>query len=230
MSTNWFYADRAGQQQGPVSAEWLAAALQRGEVTAASLVWREGLADWQPLSALAVELGVQGGAPPPPRRPAPATPRPVARAPGGGNNLLVVLVVVGVVLVFGGGILAAIAIPAYSDYTVRAKLSSVLADASALRVQVAEARLSEDRCLYNGEDGIGDEESFAGPNVARIVVGELEGDAATCAIQVYLRAIGSSSVPDGASVLMKLQADGSWRYETDVPPRYLPASLRAALD
>jgi type IV pilus assembly protein PilA len=231
MSNTWYYADRAGQQQGPVAADWLAAALQRGEVTLATLVWREGLADWQPLSAHAAELGVQGGAapPPPPRVAAPGG-QPRVVAPARGSNLAVVLVVVGAIVLFGGGILAAIAIPAYQDYTVRARLASALGEVSALRVQVAEARIGEERCLYNGEDGIGDEQSYASQHLTRVVVGELEGDASTCAIQLFLRDLGTSSIPEGATVLLKLQSDGSWRYESDVPPRYLPAGVRAALD
>ena len=241
MSNIWYYADRAGQQQGPVAADWLSAALQRGELSAASLVWREGMADWQPLSSVMAELGAQS--PPPVPGPAvaaaaaAATPRvvaggkPVVVAPRSGSStvLIVVIVVFGVLLV-GGSILAAIAIPAYNDYTQRAKLATVVNEASTLRLQVAEAKLGEQRCLYNGEDGIGEAESYAGQHVQAIVVGELEGDADTCAIQITLRNISLSSVPDGAVLLMKLQPDGGWRYESDVPPRYLPASIRDKLD
>lgn len=237
MDNLWYYADRAGQQQGPVAADWLAAALQRGELTAASLVWREGMADWQPLSAVMAELGVQSPPPPPGPAVANAAPRvlasgkPVVVAPKSGSSTwVIVLVVVLGVLVVGGGILAAIAIPAYSDYTQRARLAGVIAEASSLRVQVAEAKLAEDRCLYNGEDGVGEPESYAGEHVQQIVVGELEGEAGTCAIQVHVHNFRTSSVPDGATLLMKLQADGSWRYESDIPARYLPSSIRDALD
>jgi uncharacterized RDD family membrane protein YckC len=56
--TQWYYADAAGTQQGPIDAETLLARYAAAEVTPSTLVWREGLADWQPLSAVAGELGL----------------------------------------------------------------------------------------------------------------------------------------------------------------------------
>lgn len=44
----WYYVD-AGQQAGPVSEEQLEALRASGKVTDDTLVWREGLAEWQPL-------------------------------------------------------------------------------------------------------------------------------------------------------------------------------------
>ncbi len=62
MASSWYYVDANGQQVGPVSAEEVRAALQRGAATNASLAWRDGLANWQPISALAAELGLAAGA------------------------------------------------------------------------------------------------------------------------------------------------------------------------
>lgn len=45
---NWFYAV-GGQQQGPVDDAQLDALIQAGTVTPDTLVWREGIANWQPL-------------------------------------------------------------------------------------------------------------------------------------------------------------------------------------
>jgi hypothetical protein len=45
---NWFY-ESGGQQQGPVSESELDRLLAEGKINANSLVWREGMADWQPL-------------------------------------------------------------------------------------------------------------------------------------------------------------------------------------
>jgi hypothetical protein len=45
---NWFY-EVAGQQQGPVTEVDLDRLLAEGRITAATLVWREGMTDWQPL-------------------------------------------------------------------------------------------------------------------------------------------------------------------------------------
>jgi len=45
---NWHYAV-GGQQQGPVDDAQLDALIQAGTVNADTLVWREGMANWQPL-------------------------------------------------------------------------------------------------------------------------------------------------------------------------------------
>ncbi|KAF1685230.1 transporter [Pseudoxanthomonas broegbernensis] len=57
--TEWYYADRQRQQQGPVAAAELARLFQSGQVDAATLVWRDGLPEWRPLSGLREELGLE---------------------------------------------------------------------------------------------------------------------------------------------------------------------------
>lgn len=241
MNTNWYYADRAGQQQGPVDAAWLAAAVQRGEVDPATLVWREGLAGWEPLQRHSAELGVQAPAPMPPASPLPppryvlADGRIVAAAPpagsGGGSKVLLWAVIAVVAVVVLLGILAAIAIPAYQEYRVRSQVVMAIAATDELRTRVAESVQAEQRCLYNGEDGIGEAESYAGDNVSQVLVGELLDEEDTiCAIQVFFRDLDARAIPEDASLLMVLQQDGSWRYAGEVPSRYLPATVRASLD
>lgn len=56
--THWYYADAGGQRQGPFTADELAAHARNGRLTAESLVWREGLDDWQPFGNFASELDV----------------------------------------------------------------------------------------------------------------------------------------------------------------------------
>jgi len=46
----WYYHS-GGQQQGPVSDAELDNLLQSGRINHSTPVWREGMADWQPLSA-----------------------------------------------------------------------------------------------------------------------------------------------------------------------------------
>ena len=100
MSTQWFYADRNQQQQGPVDAGWLQGAFARGEVTATSLVWHEGMAAWQPLSQVAAQLGIAAQ----PRAAAPGPSRPNVVAPRGGGMpvwLIVLIVLAAMVPVLG---------------------------------------------------------------------------------------------------------------------------------
>lgn len=58
---NWYYAHDS-QQTGPVSDSDLDALLARGAITPSTLVWREGMTDWQPLSM--VRQPAAGSVPP----------------------------------------------------------------------------------------------------------------------------------------------------------------------
>jgi uncharacterized RDD family membrane protein YckC len=55
MPAEWFYAVE-NEQKGPVSPDELAALERSGVVRPGSLVWRSGLADWQPWSTVAEEV------------------------------------------------------------------------------------------------------------------------------------------------------------------------------
>lgn len=52
---NWYYEEN-GQQQGPISQEQLDELIKTGTVLATTLVWREGMSEWQPLSQQQSEL------------------------------------------------------------------------------------------------------------------------------------------------------------------------------
>lgn len=56
----WYYV-HAGQRVGPISQEELDRLIQSGATSVDALVWRAGMADWQPYSALkGVEPGLAG--------------------------------------------------------------------------------------------------------------------------------------------------------------------------
>lgn len=57
--TQWYYADASGQRQGPFTAEELESHVRHARLGQASLVWRDGLQEWQPLSSVATELDLQ---------------------------------------------------------------------------------------------------------------------------------------------------------------------------
>jgi hypothetical protein len=69
---SWFLAV-GGQQVGPVVAGDLAARVASGELTPATLVWRQGMAAWTAASDVP-ELGGMFAASPPPVPPAPPAP------------------------------------------------------------------------------------------------------------------------------------------------------------
>jgi hypothetical protein len=58
----WYYSKNA-VQMGPVPEAELRAKIASGEITATDLVWREGMGDWKPVSAVP-ELGASAGGPP----------------------------------------------------------------------------------------------------------------------------------------------------------------------
>lgn len=69
--TQWYYADHERNRQGPVSGRDLADLHANGQLAPDTLVWREGLAQWQPWQSLMAEVL------------APAAPAALAAATGG---------------------------------------------------------------------------------------------------------------------------------------------------
>ena len=65
---NWYY-EKAGQRQGPITEAELDRLLASGEITATTLVWSEGMANWTPLAQArptsAGQTAAPGEAPPP---------------------------------------------------------------------------------------------------------------------------------------------------------------------
>lgn len=51
MASQWFW-EREGEQKGPVSSAELKSLAKAGEVTPATLIWKEGLGDWRPAGKL----------------------------------------------------------------------------------------------------------------------------------------------------------------------------------
>jgi uncharacterized RDD family membrane protein YckC len=59
---NWFYAEN-GQQRGPISDSDLVALAENGTLKGDSLLWREGMPDWQPVNRVRPDLVTASGAP-----------------------------------------------------------------------------------------------------------------------------------------------------------------------
>ena len=54
--SQWYYADAQRERHGPIEADALREKFRAGEIDLGTLVWREGMQQWQPLSAIADEL------------------------------------------------------------------------------------------------------------------------------------------------------------------------------
>lgn len=83
--TQWYYADRNRQQQGPVDAAELARLYHQGQVDGSTLVWRDGLAQWEALASHPGVLALDAPAAAPPAAGAalelqPIVPEPAAEA------------------------------------------------------------------------------------------------------------------------------------------------------
>jgi len=61
----WFYAEGNRQQRGPLTSEELIALYQSSRIALDTLVWRDGMAQWQPLRSVADEVGLVIAPPPP---------------------------------------------------------------------------------------------------------------------------------------------------------------------
>jgi len=54
--TQWYYVNIDNQRQGPVPADILREKLERGELNQQTLVWCEGMVEWQPISQVRAQL------------------------------------------------------------------------------------------------------------------------------------------------------------------------------
>lgn len=234
--TQWYYAGRDRQRLGPVSAEELVAHYHYGRIALDTLVWREGLEQWQRLGDFVEELGLLTTSesrvvtpplpPQPPANSAPSIPTAASKPPGMSRGKILLIVCAVMVLPCMGivGILAAIALPAYNDYTLRAKLTEVIATASPLKTAVAEHYARASTCPRNDNDGFGAPESYAGRYVSQGTIGEF--DDGTCGIELGVEGTGNVNL-DGKKIWFEYDPDdASWTCSSEIEDRYLPIACR----
>ena len=128
-----------------------------------------------------------------------------------GFTLIELMIVVAII-----GILAAVALPAYQDYTKRAKLSEVILAASACRTSITEVFQSNSSASLPGANNWGCESSTATSKYVALVETDAVGG-----VRVKVQGIGDSTI-DGAYVTLIPVAAGNAQIDsTATPPKNL---------
>jgi len=215
--SQWYYVDKNKQRIGPMDASVLVDALRHGQLTTNSMVWQQGMPAWQPLSMHVDALGV------------PESMRVRKKEKSGNAGMwIIVILVVGFVGIAILGILIAIALPAYQDYTVRAKLSGAINEASAAKLLVSEHFQQHSQCPSNSaaESQMPTPESYASNAVQKIDIGALENG--NCAIEVKVSDTLVPGLITGSIYFELTDAQTSqWRCFSDsIQNKYLPATCR----
>ena len=137
-----------------------------------------------------------------------------------GFTLIELMIVIAIV-----GILTAVALPAYQDYTIRAKLSEVIARASEAKTSVAEAFAAKGTLDISAPFNTGP--------AGKVEVVNWTGDAD--ATQAYLTVEVTGVDPAVNGKILEFSVDRtqngvvSWTCgggTTDVPQKYLPGSCK----
>jgi len=135
-----------------------------------------------------------------------------------GFTLIELMIVIAII-----GILAAIAIPAYQDYTIRAKVSEGLNLASAAKLAVAETYDSTGGTVSgHAAWGLPDAVSISGNNVSSVTV----ADSGLITIE-YVNLGGSTT--DGENVTLDPSFDAgatTWECSGSIASKYRPATCR----
>ncbi|MBB5865017.1 pilin [Xanthomonas sp. 3058] len=242
--SSWYYAEDNRHRRGPVSAEILRGLYRDRAIALDTLVWREGFARWVPLSTCADELGppmsdaVRSAALPPPMPPVPpaavhtspanspssSAHRPLGNRPGWPLALVLGAVVGMFVLVMVIGILAAIALPAYQDYSARAKVAQAITTLAPLKPQIAEFLAQEGRCPVNGDAGFSAPEQYATEVLTSVRVGRF--DTSECGVEALIHAPKSPRI-DGKALWLDFDADAdTWQCSSEIDDTQLPPDCR----
>ncbi|WP_162301402.1 GYF domain-containing protein [Cognatilysobacter segetis] len=233
---DWFFHDPGQGRVGPLSPDELRTRYRDRRIQRDTLVWRDGMREWQPLDRMAEELELSSVTPdarlPPPLPPiatlAHAGPAPVGGAyphaarpmPRPRMSGWLIAVVVGLVLAVPLiGITAAIAIPAYHAYLDRSKVAArVDALAPAIEAAVQQARANAGRCPASArEAGLGD--------VPTLAFGEVDG---RCAFRITVQGVNPRI--DGRSVVFVAPASPADAWDCtggDLPAQYRRPACRA---
>lgn len=149
----------------------------------------------------------------------------------GSSPGLIVLIVVAC-SIFPLAIIAAIAVPAYQDFTIRAHVAQAMVIADPVKALVAKSYSATHHCPENGEGEIAAEHTYASGTVSSIRVGSLDEEGARCALEITLN-LPQHAALDGKQIWLEMPAstkpgrDARWTCSSNMPDRYLPIMCRA---
>ncbi|MGH8026585.1 MAG: pilin, partial [Pseudoxanthomonas sp.] len=152
-------------------------------------------------------------------------PQPLSAPPKSGmSGCMIAIIVAAVLAVPMMGILAAIALPAYNDYTLRAKVAMALPVAEPAKTALISHLSSEQTCPSNEDAGFGAPESYASGTVASISFGQFESE--LCGMELILAVPGKAAL-DGKAVWLEYDpSDSSWQCSSEIDDKYLPIQCR----
>lgn len=137
------------------------------------------------------------------------------------------LIAILIILVLGIpvlGIMAAIAIPAYQDYTTRAKVSEAISSGAPAKLVVAQFVASQSRCPSNGEGGLASAEGAWGRYAPSTTVGTMKSG--NCGMEITA---GNTTIADVDGKRIWLEFDAGqqqWTCTSELADKYLPVTCR----
>lgn len=237
--TDWFVHDAAEGRVGPLTTEDLRERYRQRRVQRDTLVWHAGMREWQPLDRVSDQVGiddvVQDTSRPPPLPPPMVASRPASAAPPaygsaqahhappprkGMSGCAIVAIVLAVLAIPCFSIVAAIALPAYQDYTIRAKLAQGVMEAQSFGPAILAERERSGRCAPPVVDSVGSA-------MLESVSSSVEG---RCTYRVRITGL-PPKVAAATVDFIEAGMNGAptWSCRMSVESRYVPSQCRDAL-